>query len=151
MKIGETRDPCDSLVQPRVVLHRAGAERIHAEIDRVVPGRHTNEVTYHVDLAHFGHAFEIVVTTKLGGNVQRDFVDVERRQAIADAPRLRALEDELLVLADVTSNFCNRCSHKNNRSLTGPINFLNPQPARQSVCGYLSPSRKRENRSDGLT
>ena len=28
----------DALVDARVVLHRARAERVHAEVDRVIPG-----------------------------------------------------------------------------------------------------------------
>ncbi len=78
------------LIEPRVVLHRARTERIHAEIDRIVPGRHANEVTDDIDFADFGHAFEIVVALKCGGHelIERRFVDIERRQAITDAARL---------------------------------------------------------------
>ena len=88
MKVCEARDARDTFVETRIVFHRARAQRVHAEVDRIVPGRHANEVTNHVDFADFGHAFEIVVTTKFCGNVERDFVHIERGQTVSDAPRL---------------------------------------------------------------
>jgi hypothetical protein len=69
MEIRESADPRDAFVESRVVLHRAGTQGIHADVDRVVPGRHANEVTNNIHFAHFGHAFEIVITTKLSGNI----------------------------------------------------------------------------------
>src|SRR6188474_1641927 len=97
MQVCKSGDSRNFLVEPRVVLHRARAQRVHAQIDRVVPGGHANEVTYHVDFTYFGHAFEIVVTTKLIRDVQLNFIDVESRQAIPDTTCLRSFEDELLV------------------------------------------------------
>src|SRR4026208_1308118 len=108
MKVGESCNPRDFFIESRVVLHRARAQRVHAEIDRVVPGGHANEVTYHVDFADFRHAFEIVVTTELLRDAQLNFIDSGRRQAIPDAAGLRSLEDELLVWTDMSGGFGNR-------------------------------------------
>src|SRR5438477_8605133 len=48
----ETRHP---FVDLRVVLHRAGAERIEAEVDVIVPRREPREVPNDIDLTQFGH------------------------------------------------------------------------------------------------
>src|ERR1051326_275100 len=113
MKVSKARDARDALVQTRVVFHRARTERIHPDIDRVVPSRHANEVTHDVDFADFRHAGEIVVTLELFGDeiVERRFVDVERGQSIADASGLRTFEDQLLVRTDVTGYFRDAVGH----------------------------------------
>ena len=51
MRLGQALDARDRLVDARVVLHRAGAERIHAEIDGVVPCGEPREVADDLDLA----------------------------------------------------------------------------------------------------
>ena len=46
-------------VHPRIVFHRARAQRVHAEINGVIPGGKPREVPQHFDLAYFretGHA-----------------------------------------------------------------------------------------------
>ena len=93
--------------QTRIVFHRAGAERVHALIDGIVPGGHANEVANDIDFAYFRHTFQIVVSQKLLRHNLGDrlLVNIERRQTIADAARLRALEDQSLVRVDVGSNF----------------------------------------------
>src|SRR5215208_7567039 len=85
MKISEARDARYSFVQSRVVLHRTRAERIHAEIDRVVPGRHANEVSNHVDFTDFRHSVEIVIPAKLRRDLEWDFIDIQRGQAISNS------------------------------------------------------------------
>src|ERR1051326_2072798 len=103
----EPRDTRDLLVQSRVVFHRARAERVQAEINRIIPGRDASEVAHHIDLGDLGHPSEIVFALQRGRNdfIERGFLDVERRQAVAGATFLRALEYELLVLAGVIGNF----------------------------------------------
>ena len=49
----------DVFVDARIVFHGAGAQRIHAQVDGVVPGGEPREVADHLDLAHFGEALEI--------------------------------------------------------------------------------------------
>src|SRR6185503_9558088 len=100
MKICKSWNPRHTFIEARIVLHRAGAQRVHANVDRVVPGRHANEVTDDINFADFGHAFKIVVTTKLGGDSEIGFLDVERGKPVSNATRLRPLEDELLVRSE---------------------------------------------------
>ncbi len=88
MQIGKAGDARDPFVETRVVFHRARAQRVHAEVDRIVPGGHANEVTDHVNLADLGHTFEIVVTTEFRGELECDFIDIEGRQTISNAPGL---------------------------------------------------------------
>ena len=51
MRFGEALDARDGFVDARVVLHGAGAERIHAQVDGVVPRREPREVADDLDLA----------------------------------------------------------------------------------------------------
>ena len=57
---GDAVEARHEFVDARVVLHRAGTQRIHAEVDRVVPGRKPREVAQDFDLAHFGKACDAV-------------------------------------------------------------------------------------------
>ena len=54
MRLGQAFDARDHLVDARVVLHGAGAQRIHAEVDGVVPGGEPREVADDLDLAQLG-------------------------------------------------------------------------------------------------
>ena len=54
MGFGEAFNPGDQLVHAGVVFHSAGAERVHAEIDGVVPGGEPGEVADDLDLAQLG-------------------------------------------------------------------------------------------------
>src|SRR5436853_3306576 len=98
MKVRKTVDARDFLVKPRVVFHRAGAEWVHALIDRIIPRRHAREVSHDVDFGNFRHAGEIVFALKLAWNdfIERDLTNVERGQAKTRAARLRAFDDQLL-------------------------------------------------------
>jgi hypothetical protein len=52
--LGQALDAGDVLVDPGVVLHGAGAERVHAVIDGVVPGGEAREVADDLDFADLG-------------------------------------------------------------------------------------------------
>src|SRR5258708_39057520 len=54
---GDSLDARDEFIYARVVLHGAGAQRIHAQVDGVVPSRETREVAENFDLAHFRKSF----------------------------------------------------------------------------------------------
>jgi hypothetical protein len=54
VELGEAGEAGDRLVDLRVVLHRAGAERVDVDVDRVVLLAEAREVPDHVDLAHLG-------------------------------------------------------------------------------------------------
>ena len=81
VKIRKARNARDFFVQARVIFHRAGAERVQAKVDRIIPGRDACEVANYVHLADFGQALEIVFALKLRRNdfVERGFRNVERR------------------------------------------------------------------------
>jgi len=59
---GDAVEPGDEFVHARVVLHRAGTQRIHAQVNRVVPRRKAREVANDFDLAHLGKSFYARVT-----------------------------------------------------------------------------------------
>src|SRR5687767_11510493 len=100
MEIRKSTDPSDLLVETRVVLHRARPERIHAHVDRIIPGRYAREVPDHIDLADFRNTVEIIIAPQCSGNdlVKVRFFDIELGQSVADAAGLRALEDQSFVL-----------------------------------------------------
>ena len=58
MRPGEAFGTCHEFVDPRVVLHGAGTQRIHAVIDGVVPGGQAREMADRLHLADFGEAFD---------------------------------------------------------------------------------------------
>ena len=87
MPIRNSLDPRHGFVHARVVLHGARAQRIHAQIDRVVPRGKPREVANDLNLAHFGHVAQIFSfrrAQKLGGI---HFRHVERRQLPCGLPR----------------------------------------------------------------
>mgnify|MGYP003346471712 CR=1 FL=1 len=65
MKACETGDARRLLVQPRVIFHRAAAERVHAKIDRIIPGRDAGEVPYDIDLGDLWNSFESVTPSQI--------------------------------------------------------------------------------------
>ena len=67
MQLGEAGQPRDLLVDHRVVLHRARAERVEGRRRAVVPLRQAQEVAQHLELADLGQAVEVVLAPQLGG------------------------------------------------------------------------------------
>src|SRR6266849_4649151 len=105
MTVGEAFDARDKLVYARVVLHGARTQRIHAEIDGVIPRREPGEVADDFDLADLGHVAEILALL-LAQQLRRiHFGDIERRQLPRGFARRRLLENQSFVLADVTRGF----------------------------------------------
>jgi hypothetical protein len=51
---GDTGDTGDSFVELGIVLHGAGAQRVHAQIDVVVPGGESREVANDFHFADLG-------------------------------------------------------------------------------------------------
>ncbi len=72
---GNAIEPGNKFIYARVVLHGAGAQRIHAQIDGVVPRRKTREVAENLDFAHLGKAFDacapVIRAESLGGICRR--------------------------------------------------------------------------------
>ena len=54
MEVAEARQADEPLVDARVVLHRAGAERVEAGVDAEVAGRELGEVAEHLRLGELG-------------------------------------------------------------------------------------------------
>ena len=90
---GEAREACRPLVELRVVLHGAGAERVETQVDRCVPGREASEVAHHIDLGDLGQAGD-VVPQSLGGQDAAwiDAGNVGFWYGVADAPGPAPLE-----------------------------------------------------------
>ncbi len=59
MGLGDAFEARDELVDAGVVLHGAGAERIHAEVDGEVPRGEAGEVADDFDLADLWHEAEV--------------------------------------------------------------------------------------------
>src|SRR5205807_1403923 len=90
--------PRHSLIDPRVVLHRAGAERIESKVDVIVPGREPGEMADDVDFAQFWHS----VNTIAQQSVVDDFRDpaswnIQRRKIESLTAGGAFLEDEPFV------------------------------------------------------
>ena len=105
MRLGQALDAGDRLIDARVVLHGAGAQRIHAQVDRVVPSREPREVADDLDFAQLGEQARYlpVRITKQRRHIHHRHV--ERRQLVSALPRRRLLEDERLVLRLVGADF----------------------------------------------
>ena len=98
----ESIEPRHEFVHARVVLHGAGAKRIHAQIDRVIPCGKPREVADHFDFADFGKSFDRVAREFAAQRFGRiDRRNVQRRKLHAALSRRGLLEDQPFVLADV--------------------------------------------------
>ena len=79
---GEARQARHLFVRPRVVLHRAGAQRIETLVDRKVQPREPREVAGDLDLGDLGFPGDLAATQRLGDRDRRRHV--QRRQRVAD-------------------------------------------------------------------
>src|SRR5260370_40729198 len=99
---GEAFGARHQFVDPRVVLHGAGTERIHAVIDGVVPGGKAGAVADGLYLADFGEAFDFlahVLGAERFGGVHRG--DIEFGELVGFLARGTALKKERFILGDV--------------------------------------------------
>ena len=105
MRFRQSRQPRHVFVDARVVLHGARAQRIHAVIDGVIPGRDAGVVADDFDLAHLRHMAQIFthILTQQRGRI--DSGHIERRQLVTFLAGRRFLEDQIFVLADVGGGF----------------------------------------------
>ena len=103
---GEAFQARDKFVDPRVVLHGAGTQRIHAEIDGVIPGGKASEVADDFDLADFRKTFDGCAGKFRAENGDRiDRRNIERRQFHAAFAGKGMLEDQPFVLAGMRAHF----------------------------------------------
>src|SRR5438105_4723583 len=99
-------EPRHEFIYARVVLHGARTERIHAQINGVVPGRKPREMANHLDFADFRKTFDAfppMMRTKRLCRVR--FWHVGRRQFERALARGRFLEDQAFVLIHVPRGF----------------------------------------------
>ena len=79
MRPGQAFGARHQFVDPRVVLHGAGTQRIHAVIDGVVPGGKAREVADGFHFAHFGEACDFrahVVRAERLGRIDRGHIEL---------------------------------------------------------------------------
>ena len=122
MRLCQALKSCHRLIDAGVVLHRARAQRIHPQIDRIVPRRQASEVADDLNLAQLGHGAKIVGANHITQQRRRiDGRNVELREAIALLARGRFLKDQVFVLIDVRGRLarrsdelclCHKCSSK---------------------------------------
>ena len=114
---GEPRERGEPLVDARVVLHRAGAERIEAGVDAEVAGRELGEVAHELELRHLGQARRLGAAELLRklGRRRQVLVVRERRRAAA---RLRLLVDELHRATSASTSASRSISSGVRRSVT---------------------------------
>src|SRR5262245_57996707 len=92
MQVTEPRQHDQTLVDARVVLHRAGAERIEARVDAEVASRELGEVPEQLRLGELRQARRLRAPELLGNRGYRQVVAGELAPA---PPGLRSLEDQL--------------------------------------------------------
>ena len=108
VRLGEAFNARDQLIDARVVLHGAGAERIHAQVDGVVPGGEAREVADDFDLAQLGQFAGLFAVR---GAEQRGRVDlrhIERRHLVGLFAGRGLLEDQRFVLRLVGTDLAQR-------------------------------------------
>src|ERR1700722_2244789 len=106
MLSGEAFETRDEFVDARIVFHGAGTQRIHSEINRVIPGGKTGEMANDFDFADFGKTLDGRAgkfRAERGDRV--NFRDVERGQFHAALAGNRVFENQAFVLAGVRTNF----------------------------------------------
>ena len=102
---GDALEAGDELVDAAVVLHGAGAERVHAEVDGVVPGGHAGEVADELDLGELGHDAEVFAGDVAEELLGVDRGHVERGHAVGFFAGRGLFEDEVFVLVGVGGGF----------------------------------------------
>jgi hypothetical protein len=111
MGLRDALEAGDELVHPRVVFHGAAAQRIHAEIDGIVPGGETGEVANDLDLAQFGHQSQIRAG-RLAQQVYRiDVRHIEGRHFVGLLTRRRLFKYQGLILSKVRTHLA-ACAFK---------------------------------------
>ena len=109
VSVGKTLEAGDGFVHARVVLHGAASERIHAEVDGVIPGGEPGEVADDLDLGELGHDAEARALRFAEEGAGVDGGDVEFGEAIGLLAGRRLLKDEVFVLVNVGRDLL-RCS-----------------------------------------
>src|SRR6185437_16384817 len=138
MSLGNAFEARDKFVHARVVLHRATAQRIHTEIDRVIPGGEAREVANDLNLAQLGQRR---LVDACGVAKQRDRVglgNIKRSQLVALLAGSRFLKAQGLVLREVRRNFAG-CAGEYHFSYlaTAATGAFASTAAAASICSFV--------------
>ena len=103
---GDAVEARDKFIHARVVLHRARPERIHAQIDRVIPRGKPREMADDFDFADFGESRNLLAgVVRAQRRLRVHGRHIERREFDAALAGRRLFEDQPFVLADVAASF----------------------------------------------
>src|ERR1700704_5364816 len=127
MPVREAFDARYKLVDARVVLHGARAQRIHAEIDGIIPRREAGEMADDFDLADFRHVAEILALLLAQQLRCVDFRDIQRRQLPRRFSGRRLFENQPFVLADMTRRFASHVSRRHRATSSGSASLLSTE------------------------
>src|SRR5579875_3295055 len=109
---GQTVKPRDEFVYARIVFHGAGAQWVHTEVNRVIPGGKAGKMAQDFDLAELGKTLDAFATMVGAESVRRvNGGHVERRQIKSPFARRRFFEKQPFVLADVARGLGHRTAH----------------------------------------
>ncbi len=99
--VSQPFQPRDELIDARVVLHRAGTQGIESAVDAVVPGAQARIVADDFQFTDFGEVRNVFPNPgQNGAGVHGGYV--QRRQLVAVLSRRGDLEDQVLVLNQMT-------------------------------------------------
>ena len=104
MGIGNTFQPRHHFVDAGIVFHRAAAQRIHTEVDSVIPSGEASEMADDFDLADFRQQAKIFAGFFAEQRLRIDRWNIQRRQAIGFFAGRGFLEDQPFILTDVAGN-----------------------------------------------
>src|SRR5262249_37835172 len=110
---GDAVETRNEFVDARVVFHGAGTERIHSEVDRVIPGRKAREVAHDFDFTDLGQArdaFGAKVLAELGGSICSR--NIEWRKFERALAGRGFFENQTLVLRSVARGFADLAVHR---------------------------------------
>src|SRR5579872_3752108 len=111
MRPRQALNPRHQFVNPRIVLHGAGAQRIHAVIDGVVPGGKPREVSDSLHFADLGKSFDFgahVLGAECFGGIHRGYVQF--RKLIRLLAWRTALKQQRFILGKMLANLGDHAS-----------------------------------------
>ncbi len=130
MRLGQSFDAGNELVDARVVLHGARPERVHAEIDGVIPGGEPREVTDDFDLAQFGQKSQRATVSLAKQRFRVNGRHVKRGQLVGTLARRGLLEEQRLILRRVGTDFAEGVGAGILRSCHSKVSFRTIESAR---------------------
>ena len=109
-------EACDEFIYARVVFHGAGTERIHAEVDRVIPRGEAREMAEDFDFADFWETLDAFgAQTRAQGFRWIGGRDIQRWEFECALAGRGFLEDQAFVLARMARCFFDFSVHQGSR------------------------------------